>query len=96
MIKTINIVKTAKTQHFSTHIRADAARTGWANRTWTNKNSGQEQAALISFSGTNIVRTSLKATTLDKFVMGACVTNINKRADSKQRARNLVRELGTH
>jgi len=55
-----------------TYMRADAARTGWANSTWTNKNSGLVHAPLISFSGTNIVRTSLRAVTLDRLATGAC------------------------
>ena len=53
-------------------MRAEAARTGWANSTWTNKNSGLEHVSLISFSGTKIVRTSVRATTLDMFVTAAC------------------------
>ena len=61
-------------------MRAEAARTGWANSTCTNKNSWLEHAALISFSGTNIVCTSVEATTLDMLVTDACVNRMNRNA----------------
>ncbi len=80
------------------NMRAEAARTGCANRTWTNKNSGLEHAALISFSGIKMVCTSLKATTLDMLMTGAYASGISKNAPQFMcRGRqNLAGKFRTH
>ena len=73
-----------ETMRTETDMRAAATSTGCANSTSANKTSGLEHAFLISFSGTNIVCTSLTAVTLERLVTGACSEGVSTARDSRK------------